>query len=1472
MMIRRWRFQVGRRWRRQSSRWTTVVRVVLFGVLALASIVPTKARDLKVLFLGDQGHHRPDERFAQLQPVLQPRGIRLTYTENMNDINLENLRTYDVLLLYANIDNIEASQADAILAYVDEGHGFAPLHCATYCFRNSPEMVALMGAQFRRHGTGVFRDEIALSDHPIMRGFSGFESWDETYVHHLHNEKDRTVLSYRVDQEGREPWTWVRTHGKGRVFYTAWGHDQRTWGNVGFQNLVERGIRWAAGDDPELAGPYQDARAFPIPEMTPLRKDVQPFEYVNVGAKIPFYPPSGRWGDQDRPMQLMQKPLPAEESLKHIVTPKDFHVELFVADPQLEGKPICMTWDERGRLWISETYDYPNELQPPGEGRDRIRICEDTDGDWKADKFTVFAEKLSIPASITFYRGGVIVQNGIETLYLKDTDGDDVADEKRVLFTGWEQGDTHGGVSNFQYGLDNWIWAMQGYNDSRPAIDEQQQAQFRQGFFRFQPDGSRVEFIRSTNNNTWGLGISEEGIIFGSTANRNPSVYMPIANRYYERVRGWNISLTLGSMADTHLFKPITDKIRQVDHHGGYTAGAGHALYTARNYPREYWNRAAFVNGPTGHLTGAFVITGEGSDFKSTNPFNLLASDDEWTAPIMAEVGPDGNVWIVDWYNFIVQHNPTPRGFETGKGNAYESDLRDKKHGRIYRVVHDKAPAKPFSLKGASPAELVATLRNPNMFWRKQAQRLLVERGDQDVVQDLLGLVRDASVDEIGLNVGAIHALWTLHGLGAFSLSDDNTAANAVLRQALRHPSAGVRRNAVMVLPATTGSVDELLAANVMQDQDAQVRLAAMLALSDLPPHAEAGPAIVAAMARAENRDDRWIPQAATSAAAMQATSALPALTEIKDTSPTLNTLVEVVANHVARSEDAGTMGMLIQQLRNANPEIAQAMIRGLANGWPVGQAIQMDDSMVKSLDLLLESLPVAERGKLAWLASSWGGERFRKYADQVARDLTAQLNQTDKSEASRIEAARQLIAFRSQDPEAVRQIVERLSPQISTNLADGFLDALSASEVSDLGSILLQQIDQLSPAMRSGAFRLLLGRLEWTKALLDAAEKQTVSLTDLSLDQRQSLTTHSDVDVRRRTRALLASGGVLPDPDRQKVVESLMAITEEHGDATLGKEIFKKTCSICHMHSGEGSAIGPDLTGMAVHPKHELLIHILDPSRSVEGNFRIYRVETKGGRILNGMLGSESRTSIELIDAEGKKTQLSRDDIELLSASKKSLMPEGFEKQLTAANLKDLLEFLTVRGKYVPLDLRKVATICSDRGMFTSRDARFERITIRGWEPQTIQNVPFQLIDPKDGEVPNCILLYSPVGGVTREMPRSVSLPVNGPVKAIHLLSGIAGWGFPSRDAGTVSMTVRIHYAGGEVEEQELINGEHFADYVGATDVPKSQPAIAMRGRQIRFLSVAPQRSDPVESIEFVKGADETAPIIMAATVETNM
>ena len=687
------------------------VKLALCYLFILAMLPATLAdqapKRVKILFFGDKAGHKPIERFRLAEVVLAKRGIDMTYTEAVSDFNADNLNNYDGLLIYANTTKISPEQEKALLDYVASGKGLIPIHCASYCFQNSPKYIELVGAQFKSHGTGTFRTTIAEPDHPIMKGFKGFESWDETYVHTKHNQ-DRTVLEYREDKLGKEPWTWVRTHGKGRVFYTAWGHDQRTWTNPGFVDLLERGIRWAVGLEP--VGPQMPKSAFDrpfvVPEMMPMRKDVKPFEYKDVGKQIPNYK-----AGMGKTLAQQQLPLPAEESQKHMVVPKGFRVELVASDPDIK-RPICMNWDEQGRLWIAETVDYPHNIQESGSGNgnDRLIICEDTNGDGKVDKFTVFADKLSIPAGFTFYKGGVIVFEGRKTVFLKDTDGDGKADVREIMFGTWGQRDTHGGVSNMHYGLDNWIWAMQGYNDSKVNVGGENH-RFRQGFFRFKPDATKLEFLRSTNNNTWGIGFSEEGLVFGSTANGNPSVYLPIPNRYYESVRGWTPKLQLKSIADSNKFKPVTDKVRQVDFFGGYTAAAGHALYTARTYPQEYWNRTAFVTEPTGHLVGTFVLHRDGAQFKSNNPFNLLASDDEWTSPIMAEVGPDGNVWVIDWYSFIVQHNPTPAWLQDRQGRGLSDRLARRLSTAEFIASCTTGPSRSPRFRSRTPP--------PKSWWRR---------------------------------------------------------------------------------------------------------------------------------------------------------------------------------------------------------------------------------------------------------------------------------------------------------------------------------------------------------------------------------------------------------------------------------------------------------------------------------------------------------------------------------------------------------------------------------------------------------------------------------------------------------------------------------------------------------------------------------------------------------------------------------
>lgn len=227
---------------------------VAAGMLCLAAVhlrgenpIGQTARPIEVLFLGHDSKHHDSGRFAPLLfSALQSDPIAFTYTADPNDLEPGKLAKYDALMIYANHNTITPEPEKALLDFVAGGKAFLPIHSASYCFRNSPAYVALVGAQFQKHGTGEFTTTIVKPDHPIMEGIQPFQVWDETYVHTMHNA-DRTVLMERVDEAGREPWTWVRTHGKGRVFYTAYGHDERVWGHPMFHRLIRNAIRWAVG-------------------------------------------------------------------------------------------------------------------------------------------------------------------------------------------------------------------------------------------------------------------------------------------------------------------------------------------------------------------------------------------------------------------------------------------------------------------------------------------------------------------------------------------------------------------------------------------------------------------------------------------------------------------------------------------------------------------------------------------------------------------------------------------------------------------------------------------------------------------------------------------------------------------------------------------------------------------------------------------------------------------------------------------------------------------------------------------------------------------------------------------------------------------------------------------------------------------------------------------------------------------------
>jgi putative membrane-bound dehydrogenase-like protein len=956
--------------------------ILILLITTILSLFPVQSsaqspeNQLQILFLGDDGHHQPMERSQQIIPYLASRGIYVHYTEQMQDLNTENLNQFDGLIFYGNQTKLNGKQESALLNYVNAGGALVAIHSASAMFPESDAYINLIGGAFKAHGTATFSVDHVSSDHPIISGLPELESWDETYVHMKHNP-DKEVLSVRVEGEHEEPWTWVRNQGDGRVFYTAWGHDERTWGKVAFKQLIEQGLRWTVGD-------WALDATFDYPTFT-----------FGEG-ELPYYPPGEPWGTVGDPITKIQNPLSPEESSEHILVDPDFEVQLFASEDQVIN-PIDLTWDEQGRLWVTETVDYPNKFTENRQGNDRIKILEDTNNDGKADKVTVFADGLNIPTSLVLHKDGVIISQAPDFIYLKDTDGDDKADEREILFTGWGTFDTHAGPSNLRYGFDNQIWGTVGYSAFDGTVGGEQH-QFSSGFYRFQPDGSSLEYVSSTTNNTWGIGFNEEGIVFGATANRDLPLHSAIPNRFYNSVRGFGQSPRIQMIANSNRIYPLLDEVRQVDQHGRYTAASGFQMYTARDFPKEYWNRHAFVSEPTGHLMGEFIMEKDGSSYRAKNIGSMLASQDEWFSPIQSRVGPDGALWVLDWYNIVIQHNPTPEGAETGEGNAYINDLRDRQHARIYRIVNKDADhEQDVNLGDASPELLVQTLTNDNLFWRLTAQRLLVERAETDVVPQLIELIENEDVDELGLNPGALHAIWTLDGIGAIDGSNNNVFDAVV--GALHHPASSVRRAALMTLPrneksleailaadflpnpTASGAMDYMIPATQMDASDAQVRLAALLALAEMPASDKAGQAVAELIVTEKNANDKGIQHASMAAGAKHEASFLnqvlkKQLPENADSTYKANVgfVVENVASHYALGESPQySVADYFAMLEMADQTIASAFIRGLAAEWPEESVPEFSEDQINQLNDISRVLPEEVYEHLLSLQEMWG-------------------------------------------------------------------------------------------------------------------------------------------------------------------------------------------------------------------------------------------------------------------------------------------------------------------------------------------------------------------------------------------------------------------------------------------------------------------------------------------------------------------
>lgn len=534
---------------------------------------------------------------------------------------------------------------------------------------------------------------------------------------------------------------------------------------------------------------------------------------------------------EKRPEPLtFQHPFSPKGSMERTQVPADCELKLFAAEPDI-AKPIAFAWDERGRCWVVETRDYPHGVSENHEGQDSVKICEDTDGDGKADKFTVFADKLNLPTGIVFARKGIIVAAPPQFIYLEDTNGDDKADKREVIMDCWGIRDTHAQASNLHYGFDNWIYGCVGYSGIEGYVGGKQH-QFAMGTYRFKPDGSALEFLHQFTNNAWGHSYNDAGDQFGGTANGAPLFFGGIpATAYGEGSRG----MTAKKINVVDTCHTITPNFRQVDVFGGYTAAAGSNFIYSDALPKRFQGMA-MVCEPTMKVVSLMDVQPDGAGWKALDAFNIYASSDEWNSPVHAEVGPDGAVWVADFENFIIQHNPTPSlergGFvaTTGVGGAHENELRDHSRGRIYRIV----------AKGTNPKPEKPSLTAGTLTGRLTAQRFIVTENQSSGSPAA---------------PGNPHELWALAGTGQL--------VSAVHQAALISKDAKLRRNAIRALGADKAAQDLFFGSGVISDPDLHTRLAALVKLADFPTTPEIQTLVKKLAGDPVVKNDEWLAEAA---------------------------------------------------------------------------------------------------------------------------------------------------------------------------------------------------------------------------------------------------------------------------------------------------------------------------------------------------------------------------------------------------------------------------------------------------------------------------------------------------------------------------------------------------------------------------------------------------------------------------------
>ena len=938
-------------------------------------------------------------------------------------------------------------------------------------------------------------------------------------------------------------------------------------------------------------------------------------------------------------------PQSPEESLKKLKIEPGLKVELFAAEPLVKD-PVAIAFDRRGRMFVVEYGDYP--IGPPkGEPPlSKVVLVEDTDGDGRADRRTVFAEKLNFAHSLMPYNGGILVCAQTEILFLADTDGDNKADIRQVLFKGFKPAHPQMQIGNPRWGLDNWIYLNYGPGRITSAKAPNHPLVMSRTEFRFHP--LTKEFGPASGLGQFGNTFGNWGHRFFCT-NRNPimTAMMPysIVKRNPFAVIPKAFYDVAPSGGATRVYPLVEMKSNYLSHAGTHTSACGVTAYRGDLFDATF-RHSVFVCEPVGNLVTRSIIEADGIVLtaKRARPkADFLASSDTWFRPVSLATGPDGALYVADMYRLWVEH---PKFLPKEIAKRLDWRAGDDR-GRIYRIFPEKEVTTSFH-PPKNAEDLVRLLTDSNGWRRYLGQRLLVERQSKKAAPALRNLL---TKNHSALT--RLHAIWTLDGLGALT-PDDVTAA-------LDDPNVFVRRDAVKLLGQRLKQNPKLFEklAKTARDEDVRVRFQVALALGNTDDVRAAKLLTEIALRDGNNR---WCAAAILTSTEKRAAAILAGLLENESFAqrgePARIRLIRDLATVVGSRGDKNELASLMRTLTSTKRTGAwwqAAVLSGLATGLSrhrgsLGRT-SLSQLMVHPPQRLGHSI-VRVRRLL---------EHTQKVALNRNRPLVDRL------------ASIELLGYQPFHKVSAA-FKELLSPDQPIEVQLACVAAMRRNGNVDAAAIVLDRWPRLGPTVRGPALALVWRRNSTIQQVLKLMTEGKMNPAVVGLEQRIRLLKNSNRTIRQLSTKLF--GGAVSANRRAVAIKYRPALTQI-ASAETGRKVFTRVCAKCHKIDGEGFPVGPDISDVRNRSRMALLYDILDPNAKVEPRFTDYTVLLHDGRVFNGLMVSETVGVVVLKQAQNKQQTIARNDIEIIRASNKSLMPEGVEKEITIQQMADLLEYL---------------------------------------------------------------------------------------------------------------------------------------------------------------------------------------------------